>query len=671
MPSLRELYDALPWRRGSGPASARTVFETNGTSLAAPPPPPPTPTIPRQGVVVPIDQGRRRPDTTGREYGASGTENFGGYIRNEDYNPDLDNFVSAVRYYEKMKRGDAQIRAMLSVLKLPLRGATWTALAADEGDPVDQAIADFVNNCLFDDDAMEFSWDFTLRHILLQLEYGFSALEKVWRVDDQGAYRLLRLAPRLPKTVLKWHVDRNGRLLAMVQWAPVPTSTTYTATGAVSPGGSSRSLPALVAGANGSNVSPFRYETTVTFRELTIPADYLAVFTLEREGDNYEGLSVLRAVYRNWFYKDQAYHLEGVRLDRWGVGIPVAKLSEGHALTQDDLNALVEVLKKVRANERAFLISPPNVEYDLLPKGGQTGAGSSGAIEWINHHDAQIVRSVLAGFLTMGQDPHGTLGFGSRLTDMFISSLQGVANGVSADLKHQVVRQLCNLNFDMTNRKYPRIVCRDLEQVDMDNLIKALTAFGGAQTAWIQPDDDSEKLLRKMLQLPPLKAELSRKAKSNAAPGTEAAHAAAHDPNDPAAANATADPSHDPASGHPADAPPTAPDAPIGARATPTALHLRGAADLESVSARIDALNDVIAAMRRERQQPIEVHVAPPSVSVEAPHVETHLTIPQRGSRKFIHDTDPASPTFGNITEVRDDDSEPGYGIGIGPKGDK
>lgn len=499
---IRDWFESLPWRRArpqrvdnasilSATAAGNTRIDLHTSAQ---------PTSQPQVSGVPV---------TDVEFGVSGTAVYGGYIQGEDYNKDLDDFTKAVRIYDKMRKGDAQINAMLSVLKLPLRGATWMCVPPEDGDLVDQQIADFCNACLFEDDAMDFSWDYTLRHILLQLDHGFSVFEVVWTVDESGCYRVKRLAPRLPRTIKKWHVDRSGRLLSVEQYAPVPQSRSTDVTSRVR----SRAIQPATA------VPTTAYDTTVRYEWLSIPADYLAVFTLNREGDNYEGVSVLRTVYRNWFYKDQAYNLEGVRLDRFGVGIPVAKLTEEHTLNQDDLTNLMDVLKRVRANERSFLIAPPGVSYELLPSHAGATAGS-GASQWIDHHDQQIARNVLAGFLTMGQDQHGTLGFGSRLTDMFVSSLNGVAAGIASDLKQHVIKKLCDLNFDMTQRKYPRVTCRDLEQVDMSHLVEALAVLAGT---YITPDDDTEKMLRKVLQIPPLAAENTRKAQAEAQTGTMAA----------------------------------------------------------------------------------------------------------------------------------------------------
>ena len=290
------------------------------------------PPWPRAATNLAADPTPRR-GVAAQEFGTSGTENFGGYIRKEDYNPEFDDWQKAVPLYDKMRRTDAQVRAMLQVIKLPLRGATWTCHPASD-DPVDKLIADFCNKAIFDDDSLEDSWQFCLRHILLQLEFGVSVLEKVWKVDEEGHYRFKRLAPRLPRTLREWHVDREGKLVALVQYAPVPHGT-----GGRKTGGHQR-VP--------------MYGTTMSYQYLTIPAEQLAVFTLEREGDNYQGNSLLRTIYRNWWFKDEAYRCTAVGLDRWGVGIPVAQLEEGHSLTNADREVLRDVLKSVRANRKGL-----------------------------------------------------------------------------------------------------------------------------------------------------------------------------------------------------------------------------------------------------------------------------------------------------------------------------
>src|SRR5262249_55515552 len=156
-----------------------------------------------------------------------------------------------------------------------------------------------------------------------------------------------RLAPRLQKTVREWHTNREGKLIALVQFAAVPH------------GSAGRTV-------EGYQRAP-QYGVSMSYQYLTIPAQYCAVVTHQREGDNYEGYSLMRNIYRNWWFKDQAYHIMGVGLDRWGVGIPIAQLEEGHNLTTGDKEQLREILKSVRSNERSYMVMPEHVEFKIEP----------------------------------------------------------------------------------------------------------------------------------------------------------------------------------------------------------------------------------------------------------------------------------------------------------------
>ena len=96
--------------------------------------------------------------------------------------------------WEKMRRSDGQIRAMLQVMKLPLRAAVWTTEPLKDGDKQDQEISNFIQAALFDDDAMDMPWDDVLQHILLQLDFGFCVdtdteilTTRGWKRHDQIA----------------------------------------------------------------------------------------------------------------------------------------------------------------------------------------------------------------------------------------------------------------------------------------------------------------------------------------------------------------------------------------------------------------------------------------------------------------------------------------------------
>ena len=87
------------------------------------------------------------------------------------------------------------------------------------------------------------------------------------------------------------------------------------------------------------------------------------------------------------------------------MAFPIAQLEEGHSLTAGDQEILREILQKVRANERAYMVMPEHVKFQIRPNGGGQGTQSHFGIAWLDHNDSQIARNVLASFLTMGRDP--------------------------------------------------------------------------------------------------------------------------------------------------------------------------------------------------------------------------------------------------------------------------
>jgi hypothetical protein len=414
------------------------------------------------------------------EVGASGTPNFGGWITGEDYNPLLDGH-HGIRTWDEMRRSCSPANAACLVIDKPILSATFRAVAPKNGDTQDQAIADAVNAALFDDDAMEDPWQRTLRHFLLRHPMGFSLFEKVWQLDDAGMLRPRRLAPRLPHTVQRWIPGPNGSLKAVEQLA----------------------------------IKDEQYQ------RLTIPAEYALVSVHQREGDNYWGRSVFRSAYMHWFYLTKFYRIDAVRLFRYGVGIPNAKLSQGHTETTASLRKIERILKGMQSHDRSWLISPPGVEFDIVvPKGDGGRGGANGLLESVRHHADMIMLSVLAAFMFSG----GGEGLGTNRTKellgLFTSMLEAEAMDICADLKRGVVREICDLNFIMTRRPYPNIVATDVTAVDMKELSEELKTL--VDGSIVSVDDGIEDVVRRLLRLPAMPSYLrgKREERANQPPPT-------------------------------------------------------------------------------------------------------------------------------------------------------
>jgi hypothetical protein len=349
--------------------------------------------------------GSSQPDATG-QVGTPGNLNVFGFLTGEDYNPDLDGFPMFANY-NKMRLGDAQVNATLLMLKLPLKGASWISRPASD-DPQDVAIADFVQANLIDDDSLARAWQHVLDNAMLKFDFGCSAEEIVWgnSTGADGEARLMRahprvmamaqraggawdlssetgkrtffqdldrtlsdiettsgpvyakvvdLAPRLPRTFYRWVEDqKTGTLAYLQQFAPK----------------------------NGQ------------YGFWNIDAANLALHVRAREGNNYYGRSVLRTAYPHWWWKQQLYRIDMIGHDRFHVGIPRAALTKDYSANSAPLAKLEETLKGLRSHDRAYMVQPYGVEYDIYGA-RESGSGTSGIMVSVEHHNQMIARNIL------------------------------------------------------------------------------------------------------------------------------------------------------------------------------------------------------------------------------------------------------------------------------------
>jgi hypothetical protein len=435
--------------------------------------------------------GSSTPDATG-QIGTPGNLNVFGYLTGEDYNPDLDGFAMFANY-NKMRLSDAQVNATLLMLKLPLKGATWVVKPASD-DPQDVAIADFVQANLIDDDALDRSWQHVLDNAMLKFDFGCSAEEIVWALspgtadtnlarvhqlvelartgrtldlatvgDNEGPVyaKVKDLAPRLPRTFYRWIEDvKTGRLAYLQQYAPK----------------------------NGQ------------YGYWNIPADRLALHVRGREGNSYYGRSTLRTAYPHWWWKQQLYRIDMIGHDRFHVGIPRAKLTQDYQASVAPLDKIEQTLKGLRSHDRAYMVQPFGVEYDVFAM--QTGQGTSTLVDSLEHHNLMIARNILQSFSAQGEQRHGSFGAAKVTSDVYFDALLGEANEIGSELKQAVVKRLCDMNFNMGGRKYPSLLCTNIATVDFDQLAEAFSKLTTAKI--VTPDDDLEEWFRDLADAPQL-----------------------------------------------------------------------------------------------------------------------------------------------------------------------
>lgn len=397
------------------------------------------------------------------QHSVTGTLNQAGRISGTDYNPLFDG-KAGLSIYDQMDRSDGQVGAAGDLVKLPLRAARYRAVPPDNPTAKEKQIAEAVNRALFEngDWPAGEGWDMYLRHILMRVTHGFGLLEMIWMFDeDLGVYRWKKLSPILPTTVDKFHVDRLGMLGDIEQYAAEPGTASYD------------------------------YKR--------IPAGYYVLSVREREGGNFFGKSVYRRLYKHWFYKDEAYRINGVKLDRYGVGIPVAKIGEDHVLEADELQEIELTLMAMRSHDRAYIIEPPKVDFRIMVPDGEGGA--SGLMETVGHHDTMILRGVLATFMSDHSEGLNT-NRTRTLADFFLHAERAEANAVTGDILSYMVRPFCTYNFNMIDARPPVIEVQGIGDLTAEMFAANLAPL--VQAGLVTPDDPVEDILRKIFGLPPL-----------------------------------------------------------------------------------------------------------------------------------------------------------------------
>lgn len=397
---------------------------------------------------LPPEEDLNEKDLTG-EIGQSGTLIFTGFISGEEYNPDLSG-RTGIKIYEQMRRSDATVRASLQVMKLPILAAEWDIEPAEKTAEA-ETIAEFVRHCLFDNIRFhEFA-----REALTFLEFGHSVFELVFEPEDwegRTMVGLSKLGSRKQATILRWQTDENTAGI---------TQQTYS-------GGM-----------------------------FSIPRQKLAIFSHEQEGDNYEGVSILRSSYKHWYIKDNLYKIDAIAHERQGVGIPKLIPPEDGADEPSKAKAR-SALRNLRSNEQAYIEMPKGWDIEFMD---MKAHGTMDPLASITHHDRQIMMNVLAAFMELGQSKAGgSRALSTDLSRLFELGLEAIAEYLREVINDDVIKRIVDLNF--TTDKYPTLEHGKLADDNIETMGKFISLVSGA--GMLTPDADLEQWIRDTIHAPEL-----------------------------------------------------------------------------------------------------------------------------------------------------------------------
>lgn len=382
------------------------------------------------------------------EIGATGSMVSEGKLIQVDYNADL-RPPEMYDVFDRMRKSDGQVRAVMQAIKLPLLAATWSIAPASE-DARDREIAEFIEAGLF---AMTKPWDVVLRNILLHLDYGYMPLEKVWEVRDQMIH-LRKLAPRHPRTVTAIRVDDHGGLEGITQRKP-------------------------------GDASP-----------VDIDADRLLIFTNDEEAGDFRGTSVLRAAYKHWYNVDQVERITSVAIEKRALGVDVATMGGG--ASGQDATDTANVMESIRGHERGYIIEKEGaMKYRVEGISG----GVIDPIPFLQHENLMIARSVHAEFVNMGADSSGSKAMHQDKTSFFLMGERAAGKQITDTVDRHLIPQWVAFNYEGVT-KFPTLEHSALDTRQVAEFATAIATLLNAGA--LTPDRTIEEAARVGLALPEL-----------------------------------------------------------------------------------------------------------------------------------------------------------------------
>lgn len=414
--------------------------------------------------------------------GIVGTSNMGGQLRVED-NSKLTHvgaFGSSsgtpLGEWSRIGNTNPFVAMALGFVLGPLGDASWD-VKPDENVADGQKHADFVKWALTNHLATPVN-AFAVAAMRGALLQGFSLFEKVYDVvpckmlGGGQAIVVKRLAERLPSSIKVngWLEGETNDLEAIGQLGP-------------------------------SNDGLMR------FRDVTLPADKVLLFSWQRVGNNYQGVSAFRPVYAEILVQEMLRRLIGVSLQREGAGVPIAYTDDrANALAPNDLKQIQQFLANLVMHEAASAVLPAGWKMDWVYS---PGANKGHVVDTLNALGLTILQQLQAQQMVLGTNETGSRAVGSihaSAADTQVkrigAAFEGVLNGSGGRAYEGLIRHLVELNFGPQDG-YPKF-CFSFAKPQTSPLerAQALAAAVGAGAITITHDIENE--LREDLGFAPI-----------------------------------------------------------------------------------------------------------------------------------------------------------------------
>lgn len=426
---------------------------------------------------IEIEKAESNPDSSSKrlrlgEIGTPYINAIGGIIQSEARR-EL-KFPRCLQTYDEMRQ-NATIAAGLTVNEVFLTKSLMN-VKVQAGDPNSEKSVEFAKfiNWNFKNLVGQTWYDVVTAMITYQ-QYGFSWMEKVYENNKSSTfpyqYKIKKLAPRSQKSIKGWLMDEDAReLKGLEQW---PQS--------------------LLANPYQQYVSGQKFGTS----PVKLRRDKFLLFSWDNKNHNPQGISPLNGCYRA--YKElsliASYEVTGVSKDLAGVlvlRVPTDIINKAAEDPNSDeaksLRQLQHNAACVHAGDQTYMLlgsdtidgqGSSKYAYDVTLQGVEGGSKSYRTTELIQERKKQILDSLGAGFLNLGNDGVGSYALATGKQSLHAHYMERHLLFIKSVLENDLFKQLAEINgISLTQDEMPVIEYGDLDEPDLDTMSKVVQRMG-------------------------------------------------------------------------------------------------------------------------------------------------------------------------------------------------
>ena len=350
-------------------------------------------------------------------YGTDGELKYGGFYAEESLA--ILQGRNGVEIYDYMFRSDSQVYTATMRTMNKIKNAHFFIKPPNKT-PEAKKRADKLNYCLFK--SANKVWQDNLNDILSHLIYSFAVFEPTFRQEDNrkfgNVWCVNSFGWRSPKTIWQWYLKKDGAIssIRQISW-----------------------------GDDFKYVNmPGQAMCGITRADGTkdlVPWSELIVFTHLRMGNNLEGISPLRPMYRHYLIKDKMDKIDVVGAENNARGLRVTKVANQFLGTDKDRDLDKINEKAVKANLPMIKISKEDMDFDFF----RTGYESASLEASISRHNQGISKTTQTESSELGNSPHGTKNLGQSKDAGHDESVKPLADYICQKL-NAIVKflEICN-----------------------------------------------------------------------------------------------------------------------------------------------------------------------------------------------------------------------------------